>query len=293
MSKVCFLCPIYDSRNHFDFGYGLVESMKKCEVSDDIYFIFSNDKQQEDFLNKINNLGYPIKSLVLPESMLDYKSKVVVKKLYGLQHFMNDYRYIILIDCETIFVKNADFGKVCKEIIDNNSCLNSNVSYDGFYILRSCFKTMGLYHNKKLRKEFCNFKYNFWFNEIQVYDCKLLPGFFDWLDKFDKDAIFNQWNCFEYYIYAAYLILEHNFKIRKFRKLKSMGGIMEYMPSYSHKKQEQILETLGTHWTSSNIHNENTILQFHLDRTAKTGYSYGSSKLRLKIKRMIILLLNK
>lgn len=36
---------------------------------------------------------------------------------------------------------------------------------------------MGLYKNKKLRKDTCKFTYNFWFNEIQVYKCEELPGF--------------------------------------------------------------------------------------------------------------------
>ena len=96
-----------------------------------------------------------------------------------------------MIDCETKFVNKTNFYDLFKYIDDNRICLNSNISYDGFFVMRKCFVTMGLYENKKLRKELSNFKYNFWFNEVQVYNCKYLPNFFKWLDSFDKDKYLN------------------------------------------------------------------------------------------------------
>ena len=56
-----------------------------------------------------------------------------------------------------------------------------------------------------------------------------------------------------------------------------MGGIMEYLYSYSEDKQHKILNTLGSHWSSNpNVTNDHTYLLFHLDRNKNTeGYSYG------------------
>ncbi len=293
MNKVCFLCPIYDSGNHFQLGYNLVKSMNKYQINDDIYFIFSNDAQAQKFNTLTKNLTNKIKSIIIPENYLHYKSKVVVKKLFGLQRLMNIYDYIALIDCETIFLKKGNFYEIFKEISDKHLCLNSNISYDGFFILRACFKQLGLYNNRILKKEFSNYKYNFWFNEIQVYDCKLLPEFFEWLDQFDKDKYLNECCCFEYYLYAAFLILKKGFHINKFRQFKSMGGIMEYLPIYPVNKQIRIIETLNSHWTSSEVTTNKSYLQFHLDRLNKNGYGYNESPLKLKLKRFIFLLLRR
>ncbi|MCR5786094.1 MAG: hypothetical protein K6G28_00110 [Acholeplasmatales bacterium] len=294
MNKSCFLCPIYDSGNHFEFGYNLVKSMKNLGVKTDIFFIFSNIEQQEKFYNLVSDLNYRINHLILPEEFLDYKSKVVVKKLYGLKELMNKYNYIALIDCETIFIKNGDFDEIFKTINDNRLCLNANISYDGFFILRACFLQLGLYKNKKLRKEFSNFKYNYWFNEIQVYDCSVLPEFFEWLEQFDKEKYLNDWYCFEYYIYGAFLILEKDYHIIKHKNLKSMGGILEYLPMYSTQKQHKILNQLKTHWTSSaDVQNDNCYLRFHLDRLNQGGYGYKKNPLKLKLRRLAFLILHK
>lgn len=38
---------------------------------------------------------------------------------------------------------------------------------------------------------------------------------FEWLDQFDINGWGNEWLCFEYYIYAAYLIIEKDFHVIK------------------------------------------------------------------------------
>ncbi|MBQ7544689.1 MAG: hypothetical protein IJT02_07070 [Synergistaceae bacterium] len=72
-----------------------------------------------------------------------------------------------------------------------------------------------------------NYRYNFWFNELQVYKCSYLPGFFEWLDGFPKEKYLNEWACFEYYIFFAYLCLEHDFHLTKYGQFVSLGGINE------------------------------------------------------------------
>lgn len=295
MDNACFVCPIYDSKNHFDFGYDLFKSKLDLGIEEKIYFVFSDEGQKDKFANEINKrFSSKIDYLILPSELLHYKSKVVVKKFYALHELMDKYDYISLIDCETIFVNKTNFYELFKYIDDNSLCLNSNISYDGYFVLRKCFMTMGLYDNKTLKKEFSNYKYNFWFNEIQVYNSKLLPGFFSWLEQFDKEAYLNEWNCFEYYIYGAYLILEKGYHIKKFRKLKSMGGIMEYLPMYSVEKQKKIIKMLNTHWTSSKeTINENIYLQFHLDRKDGEDYGYKANRFVLSLKRYYHIILNK
>ena len=225
MYKTVFICPLYDMRNHFDFAIDLLRSKRDLEITEEIYFIFTTEAHRKKFADRAENeLGLnAINYLMLPAELDKYSSKAVTKKLFGLKQLMNSYDYVILIDSESKFVKKCDFGELASEIWNKRSMLASNISPDGFFVMRSFYLTMGLYNNAKLRKETENYKYNFWFNELQVYNCSYLPGFFAWLDLFDKNKILNEWCCFEYYLFFAYLCLEHNYNLLKY-KYVSRGG---------------------------------------------------------------------
>ena len=281
-SKVAFICPLYDMRNHFDLAFNLYKSKIDLGISEDLYFVFSNVEQKDKFRKRIYDaFKDEILYLILPEDQLHYKSVVVVKKLYALRELRNQYDYLSLVDSESLFYKNGDFPALFNEIWESGSCLNCNVSPQGFLILRYCFRALDkkVYYNKKLRKEFGNYKYNFWFNEIQVYKCDTLDGFFEWLDQFDPNGYLNEWNCFEYYLYAAYLILECDFHLKRFDNLVSNGGIMEHMVDFTEEEQYEILNVLGTHWSSNRkITNKNTYLLFHLDREEDGGIYMGGKQ---------------
>ena len=72
---------------------------------------------------------------------------------------MNNYDYIISTDCEVAFVKYFNVGQLAEEIWDSRGMLASNISPNGFFLMRICYKTMGLYYNKKLRKSLGIYKY--------------------------------------------------------------------------------------------------------------------------------------
>ena len=267
-NSVAFICPLYDMKNHFDLAYDLYQSKIKYRLDIDLIFIFSNEEQKNKFKNMVEEDFAPekLKYSILPDKLDKYSAKANVKKLYGLKTYMNDYEYIILTDCEAKFVRHFNAKDVAQEIWESKSVLSANKSAKGFFIMRECYKTMGLYFNKTLRKALENFKYNFWFNELQVYKCSLLPGFFSWLDGLNKEAIFNTWSCFEYYVFYAYLFLEFDIPIKK-NKYISLGGINEYLYWYKTKKQEKILKEMHLHWTTSfDVKSENICMLFHLDR---------------------------
>ena len=295
MNKVCFICPIYPKGKHFEFGMGLLKSKIENNIAEELFYVFSNEEQKDIFCNRAKEeLNYDVQYIIVPEEINSYKSVVVAKKLYALQFLMNKFDYVALIDCESKFIRYEDYSTLFKKIDDQQLCLQCNVSYDGFFIMRSGFKSMGLYNNKTLRKETCYFKYNNWFNEIQVYNCKKLPAFFDWLKKFDKNLYLNEWCCFEYYMYMAYLILEENYHIKRFNDIKSMGGVMEYIAAFDNKKQQKILKKLNTHWSSdTNAINNNTSILFHLDRKKNNYYTSHLKRLKFSIKRIACFILKK
>lgn len=285
--KTAFICPLYDMKNHFDLAFDLYKSKRDLGINEDMYFVFSDVPQKDKFAARIYDAySDELKFLILPENQLHYKSKVVVKKFYALRELMNSYDYLVLIDSETRFIKKTNYSDLCEEIWEKKTCLNANISSDGFFIMRQCFRTLSLsmYYNRKLRKEFGNFKYNIWFNEIPVYKCSTLPSFFGWFDQFDSEGWKNEWNCFEYYIYAAYLVLCEGFHINKFPEITSNGGVMEYLFEKPKEEQNEILNKLETHWSSSkDAINDKTHLLFHLDRIdSKGNYSFGLTTKRIK-----------
>lgn len=296
--KVAFICPLYDMKNHFDLAFNLYKSKIDLSINEDIYFVFSDEEQKEKFRKRVKDaFKKEISFLILPAEELHYKSKVTVKKFFALRSLMLDYNYLSIIDSESLFVKKVDFCDLFEEIWNEGTCLNCNISPDGFFILRKCFRTMSvkLYNNKTLRKEFDNFRYNLWFNEIPVYKCDTLPSFFKWLDTFDEEGYKNEWNCYEYYIYAAYLLLLEGRHLKKFPEIVSNGGVMEYLFERPIEEQQKILDTIGTHWSSNGkVTNSKTCMLFHLDRTEGEGnYSFGINKeyiIKMKIVRIRLIL---
>lgn len=280
--STAFICPLYDVQNHFDFAIGLYRSKIECGIESDLILIFSNVEQKDKFAQRIKNEVGVENMLysIIPEALTMYSAQAVTKKLYGLKEYMRYYDYIIIVDCETVFVRNFNADELSKEIWDSRNMLVSNLSSGGFFIMRRCYKAMGLYYNRKLRKSLGNFKYNFWFNELQVYKCSYLIDFFEWLKKFDIEKIYNTWDCFEYYVFYAYLCLEHNMKIKKIHYL-SIGGLNEFMFTFNLKKQKRIIKKLKVHWTSSEkAITDDTVMQFHLDRKARTGdHGYVSERI--------------
>lgn len=273
--KVAFICPLYDMKNHFDLAFNLYKSKHDLGIQEDLYFIFSNGQQKEKFTKRIfEAFKEEISSLVLPQDQLHYKSKVSVKKFFALRALMDEYVYMACIDCESLFYKKVDFYSVFNEIWEKGTYLNGNLSPDGFYIMRACFRKLSkkLYNHPLMRKEFENYLYNLWFNEIPVYKCDNLTAFFDWLNTFNPNGWKNEWCCFDYYIYVAYLILFENKHIRKFHDIVSNGGVMEYLSEHPLEEQISIINRLGAHWSSNkDATNDDTCLLFHLDREGKKG----------------------
>lgn len=277
MNKVCFACPLYDMKNHFQLALNLYESKIENKIENDFYFIFSNEEHKDKFQHLISD-KYPkekIKYLITSKELDVYKAKAVTKKFFALHELMNKYDYIIITDCEAKFIKPCNYNQLAVEIWDKKTMLNSNKSPDGYFIMRSCYKTLGLYENKKLKKDTKNFSYNFWFNELQVYKTEYLPSFFEWLEKHNKDAVLNNWSCFEYYVYYAYLLLEHDIHINRF-KFKSFGGINEYLYRFPKEHQLKVLKEMNLHWSSSkDAILDQTVMLFHLDRAEDDSQYVG------------------
>jgi hypothetical protein len=108
--------------------------------------------------------------------------------------------------------------------------------------------------------------YNNWFNEIPIYKSDVLPEFFFWLDSLNCEKYKDNWYCFEYHIFTAFLLIEKGFKLKRY-EYESLGGIMEYLYVFEDKKRKEIQEKFKSHWASAdNCIDTNTFVMFHIDR---------------------------
>jgi hypothetical protein len=266
--KSCFVCPIYDKGNDFNFAVDFYNSRTKYKIDVDLCFVFSSEEHKKKFRSMLEEKVYNLELLVVPDYYGAYKNPIVAKKFYAIRTIYSQYDYVAAVDCESLFIKEVDMNEVLDEIWENRTMLSSNQSDIGLELMSSCANFLGLKNNEKLIKETENFKYNMWFNEIPVYKSDTLGEFFSWIDKNDyQEIVFNEWDCFDYYVYCYFLIVEKNYKILKNKRV-TIASAMEEINRYSLKERHRIEKEMKTHWTPNKefYNNDSIAMFFHLDR---------------------------
>jgi hypothetical protein len=268
----CFICPIYDKRNDFEYGYRLTKSAARYAKVDDLYFVLSSYEQRDKFLSECGKrFGFQPGALVYAEDMSACKNPVSIKKLYAVRCLKNQYDYIAAIDCECVFTRKTDMGVLLHEIWQKGTYLVSNPSSTGANDLRICAEKMGMLDSGKLAVETRDFRYTWWFNEIPVYRAADLDEFFAWLDRDNHyDKVYGNWSCFDYLVYGLWLIMYKAKHLRIYNRF-APGGMIENLCDPKTEAKYQIERECGTHWTARRTlipPNEKIHLKFHLDRSA-------------------------
>lgn len=263
----CFMCPIYDKGQDFEYGYKMFESAIQNGLGNNLYFIFSGAEQEKKFMGHCKETwGETPGSVVMEENLSNCKNPVSIKKIYGLKKLQKKFDYIAAIDCECIFLKKFDPGEIMDEIWRNETYLSCNIAL--VRIIHKCAEGLGLLDDSKIVEATGNFKYTWWFNEIPVYKTETLDEFFDWLDEKDRyNIVYNNWNCFDYYVYVMWLIMKFNKKTVKY-DYKAYGGIVEELCNPVRFFKRKIEKDFGSHWTSNrkiDKTNAKLCLQFHRD----------------------------
>ena len=281
-------------RNHFDYATELYLSKLSCRIKEDLIFVFSNREQQEKLIIRIKEeTGETPKNIVIPEDLLQYKSQINVKKLYALKQLKDEYAYLFVIDCEALFLKNADFYEVAEDIWNNRTMLNATKSSDAWkLVLRPCYTALNLQRNLTLLKETRGWLYNIWFNEIPLYRTDNLDDFFSWLESFDKSKYLNSWACFDYHLYVAFLLIKMKLHLKRYPMYKAKQGYVEALNKISDvtfELKNYSLEMLHTHWTSDiEIVTNDTYMLCQRDRSMSNNSesNYGGG-IRMNIKRLV------
>lgn len=292
MKTGCFVCPIYDKENDFDYALTLFKSAISYNIQESLYFVFSGEQQKNKFVQMAVEYTESIPCfVVMEENLSDCKNPVSIKKYYGIKQIFHKFDYIAAIDCECTFCRKFNPGEVMHEIWVSGSMLASNKSVRGAYDVRVCGKALGFDKFENVVKETVNFSYTWWFNEIPVYNCSNLEEFFGWLESEYYQIVYNEWCCFDYLVYGMWLIAYKGHSLKKYN-YKTDVGLIEtlWKPYFPHKRKIEI--DFETHWTSNtkvNINNKNLCVQFHLDRRG----SYLRLKAGMLYHKIRVAILNK
>ncbi len=284
-----YICPIYDKEKDFEYGYKLVESAVKCGTSEDLYFVFSDQAQQDKFMDHcMKRFDKKPGKILYDDPLKDCRNPVSMKKWYGIRALSDQYDYIAAIDCECIFLKAQQTGKILDEIWNTQSFLRCNKSTVGASDVKKCAEALGLDQDERLIRETQGFTLTWWFNEIPVYKASDLNAFFEWLDEPDRyKTVYHEWCCFDYYVYVIWLILYRDMHLRALPYTNIAGTIEGLWGSLSFNKAG-IEKCFNTHWTSRNErleNNERLCIQFHTDRRF-TGNRFV--RFLKKVKRMVL-----
>jgi hypothetical protein len=293
----CFICPIYDSKNHFSFGRKLLQSKISLSIVEDFYFIFSNKNQYRDF---DDNLSFEEKKhynfLILPDDFIHFKNQISVKKIWALNHLKNKYKFYAVLDSECLFIRKGDFSKLFSELWKNN-LFQANFSPEGYFIQKKCYETVGLSNDIKLIHSTSNFKYNIWFSNIPIYNNDDLDEFNSFLKELDINKWGNETSCFDYYLYISFLIIKKGIKIKRNHYI-SNWGIIEELPQFNFMKVKKILNKMKPLWIPKGINSkirENFFIEFHLDRVPskeisqkiKNFFKYRLTLIRFTIRMLL------
>ncbi len=246
--KIAFLMPIHPP--HFEYAKNFLESFEyyKLDKQADFYFVFSNEEDK-----KACNTKYG--SIVLPDNLKDINRErgiINVKKLYGVYELKDRYDYIIVLDSESLIIKNIDLLEVC-ETFFSNKILWGVLQYHG--------KSDNMSKMTKYASDFFEEKdrikddgLDLWFNNLCIYKASTIEDFFIKTNLKENITKLTFWH-FDYYMYMYYLLLYHSFKPRNFLNIYNgcaskfyticVDFMTKYMNIATPEKHKEITRLVG------------------------------------------------
>ncbi|MEI0799629.1 hypothetical protein R4Q14_15060, partial [Brachyspira intermedia] len=201
----------------------------------DFWLIFTNEEEK-----KLFDKFYNTRNFIIYDSNLgtDRDGIINKKKFYGINYLKDKYKYIIVLDSESLFIKNIDLLNMCDSYF-NNKVLYGNTPNE------EAIEYVDLVRNN-CKRFFYDLKYKLnthlylWFNQPCIYKSSTIENFFEIID-YKNNISTLKFIDYDYYIYMYYLIIYHNFKIIDIEITSILGACQNVIPSivfHSHKYKE-------------------------------------------------------
>ena len=267
--RVAFLVPTHPP--HFKYAKSLLETWKVHELDkqSDIWFVLTNDEDAAQF-----KADERARYLVLPQHLRNPASGGIIniKKFYALSILKDCYEFIIVMDCEAMFVKNVDLKAVCESYWRKKVLLGNRVPFEGKRrtdaIVNSCKKWFAeeLSLMPPSQTSSINELY-LWFNQPCIYKASTLDDFFQKIHYYSNPVQYT-WHDFDYYVYMLYLLCYQGFDIDDMEILSNYG-VCDAGVDFLHFKSNKY-ETLDIYMCSfaalRTFDNPKLFIVCHLDR---------------------------
>jgi hypothetical protein len=265
--KTCTIITTHPPKFHF--GLDLLKSfVKYVEQPHELYFVFTNESEMMLFDTLCGEFNSFYKSIVIPNELRDKLSIVNVKKFYALETLINEYDYIGVYDCETLFVKPCNLNLIYEDI-GNQNHIKANTSSVGKNVLLKASEMLGLNNNEVLLNETENLTLYWWFNEIPVYEKNNFIEFFSWLKNLENYSdIQREYYCFDYILYGMWLIVFKGVNLKKIEttRISEIGAVEDFRLPMDVRNEVSV--KFDSYW-STNIQNFNNFekikIIFHID----------------------------
>jgi hypothetical protein len=219
-NKCAIVIPIHPK--HYEYGKNIIKSLENDDCDADLFFVFTNDEDKNNF----EYFDKKTKSIILSDYLNKDQIKMVekngswvsIKKLVALEILYEDYEYIICIDSEIIFLQNKNFYEMMENTYEQKKILGTLVSEEGIInIIKNSSITKNLGDNNKIKEKTNNYMIYTWWNNVPVYKSEDINDFFDFIG-FDIDNLndfLNKINAlyFENLSYNYYCLVKNDFEL--------------------------------------------------------------------------------
>jgi hypothetical protein len=204
VDNIAFLIPVHPP--HYHYIYNLINKCKINDIEVDIFLVFSNQADYDNF-----NMKNGIKPIIC--SHLNTKSIITYKKFFGLKQLANSkYDYIICCDSEIDIIcdnfTNENINDKIKHIFNNKKIYAGDTNVNAIKNITQTSANLFPEKYDFLKNITTNFTLYFWWSDLPVYRTADITPF---LSMINYDNIV--WAHFDYIIYQYYLILYHGFEI--------------------------------------------------------------------------------
>jgi hypothetical protein len=268
IDNIAFLIPIHPP--HYHFMYNLINKCRNNNIEVDIFLVFSNNTDYDNF-----NMKNEIKPIICDSC--NTKSITTYKKFFGLNQLANSkYDYIICCDSEVDILCHNFTNEVVNNKIQN--IFNNKKIYagdsSGVWVTRIIETSANLFPKKKydfLRNITKNFTMYFWWSDLPVYRRADITPFFNMMNSYDNII----WEHFDYIIYQYYLIIYHKFEIINTTPITNISWSLENLDTDNIDILNKLADiNYGFSWNTKKMYelNKNFIesqkgfLIYHLDR---------------------------
>jgi hypothetical protein len=261
---VAFLVPVYPP--HYHSARNLIDSFIKNNLHKQaqLYLVFTNFKEKSQFGDFEFSLTLP------PESFAQNKRQglVNIKKLWAIKQIYRQYDYIIVMDADSLFIKNVNISSLCKDYFDAKVLYGNRIS-KGYNQLDKIKEPCKRFYSFHPEREKLDSELYLWFNNLCIYNTKHIDDFFEVIN-YDENIKYMGWADFEYYIYMYYLILYHGFIIDDIEIESNLAVYETNLASWLNFKSEKYKSIKTPLCAIENLNifdNEKLFIAIHTDRT--------------------------